>query len=188
MSEINMDEETEKKLDEIFNSIKIESVSKSSESVQSTELIKRIQRTNDLVGQVRHCQSLTKLFQHAKNLDYAHKSFKAIQINDITIELNQDIVIYTKEDGYCVGKTSEIIGVVRFQSYTPIIKIQWYYSKKDLRNIIGKYEDCVSEKELFLSDKFDLIQPDTIISLATVLDFVGFDQLKAVDDFTYFSR
>jgi hypothetical protein len=31
MSEMNMDEETEKKLDEIFNSIKIESVCKSSE-------------------------------------------------------------------------------------------------------------------------------------------------------------
>lgn len=103
-----MDEETEKKLNEIFHSIKLE-------YDLSQEPLKTIKKTNDLVGQVRHCKSLSNLFYHAKNLDYAHKEFKTLKINNLNISLNSDIVIYTKEDGQCVAKTIEMIGVLRFQ-------------------------------------------------------------------------
>ncbi|CAD8137726.1 unnamed protein product [Paramecium pentaurelia] len=181
MSEVNMDEETEKKLNEIFHSIKLE-------YDQSQEALKTIKKTNDLVGQVRHCKSLSTLFYHAKNLDYAHKEFKNLKINNLNINLNSDIVIYTKEDGQCVAKTIEMIGVMRFQQYTPIIRVQWYYSKNNLKEIIGRYIDCIGDRELFLSDQYDFIQPDTIISLAEVLDFKDFDKQDFVDDFTFYCR
>ncbi|CAD8047249.1 unnamed protein product [Paramecium sonneborni] len=181
MSEVNMDEETEKKLNEIFHSIKLE-------YDQSQEALKMIKKTNDLVGQVRHCQSLSTLFYHAKNLENSYKAFKSIKINNLNINLNSDIVIYTKDDGQCVAKIIEIIGVMRFQQYTPIIRVQWYYSKNNLKQIIGKYLDCIGEKELFLSDQYDFIQPDTIISLAEVLDLKDFDKKNIEKDFTFFSR
>ncbi|CAD8045923.1 unnamed protein product [Paramecium sonneborni] len=181
MREANMDEETEKKLNEIFHSIKLE-------YDQNQEALKKINKTNDLVGQVRHCQSLSALFYHAKNLENSHKVFKTIKINNLNIKQNSDIVIYTKEDGHCVAKVIEIIGVIRFQQYTPIIKIQWYYSKNNLKKIIQKYLNCIGEKELFLSDHYDFIQPDTIISLAEVLDFKDLDMKNIINDFTFFCR
>ncbi|CAD8138722.1 unnamed protein product [Paramecium pentaurelia] len=181
MSSPNFNQETDRKLNEIFNSIKLE-------NVKTQEALKNISFTNNLIAQVRHCQSLTLLFQNVQNLSQAHKEFKEIKINNLSIKLNSDVVIYTKEDGHCIAKTTQIIGVVRFKQYTPIIKVQWYYNKKDLKQIIGKYYDCISQRELFLSDQYDYIQPDTIVGEAQVLELKEFEQKNLSNGFIFFCR
>ncbi|CAD8076710.1 unnamed protein product [Paramecium sonneborni] len=181
MSDPNIIQETHHKLNQIFNSIKLE-------NVQTQQALKTISNNNNLIAQVRHCKSLAQLFHNVQNLSQTHQLFKEIKINNLSIKLNNDVVIYTKEDGHCIAKVIEIIGVIKFQQYTPIIKVQWYYSKKDLKQIIGIYLDCISQRELFLSDQYDYIQPDTIVGEAQVLELKEFVQKNLTTGFIFFCR
>ncbi|CAK60470.1 unnamed protein product (macronuclear) [Paramecium tetraurelia] len=181
MSEPNIHQETNQKLNEIFNSIKLE-------NVKTQEAFKKISNTNNLVTQVKRCQSLTLLLQNIQSLNQAQKEFKEIKINNLCIKLNSDVVIYTKKNGHRIAKAVQIIGVARFQQYTPIIQVQWYYAKKDLKLIIGQYWDGISQRELFLSDQYDYIQPDIIVGEAQVLELEQFKQKNLSTGFVFFCR
>ncbi|CAD8132258.1 unnamed protein product [Paramecium pentaurelia] len=181
MSAPNINHETDRKLNEIFNSIKLE-------NVKTQETLKKISNTNNLITQVRRNQSLALLLQNVQNLNQTHKEFKEIKINNIPIKLNSNVVIYTKKNGHCIAKTIKIIGIVKFQHYTPIIQVQWYQKKKDLKQIIGQYFDCISERELFLSDQYDYIQPDIIVGEASVLELEQFEQKNQSTGFIFFCR
>ena len=99
--------------------------------------------------------------------------------------------------GYPNNSLAQITKVVLGQdlnkeSFWPMVKVKWYYSKNDLKNEGAlKDVDFISSYEVFSSTHQDPIFVETIVKKVKVIPFTEYEQLTNCNEFTedlYFTR
>eukprot|EP00897_Mesotaenium_endlicherianum_P001125 jgi/Mesen1/11012/ME000098S10402 len=85
-------------------------------------------------------------------------------------------------------KTPPYIGVIQNfvrQKNEDMVKIRWYYRPEETMNGRRNFH---GQKELFLSDHYDVTSADTIEGKCNVYSFQEYQALSSVDDDEYFCR
>lgn len=90
---------------------------------------------------------------------------------------------------FYVGKITKIIpnGGISIYKNWPTIQVQWYYRKKDIYLSNLSYKEDLSENEIFLSNHFENIIIESIISKCTIVSIDKYD-LGGNHDETFFTR
>lgn len=118
-----------------------------------------------------------------------------IKYNNIIYSIGDvvEVMMY----GYPNNSLAEITKVVIGQelgknSFWPMVKVKWYYSKNDLFNEGAlKDVDFISNYEVFSSTHQDPIFVETIVKKVKVIPFLEYEQLTTCNEFTedlYFTR
>ena len=88
-----------------------------------------------------------------------------------------------------VAKIIKIINLVDDDDICiPLIKVQWYIRKNELKNIPQDQLDCISENEVFKTHEMDYVEIDSILGMATILSYGEYDAIETLHDHTYFTR
>lgn len=120
---------------------------------------------------------------------------KKIKYNNIVYSIGDvvEVMIYD----YPSNSIAQIVKIVFGEelgknSFWPMIKVKWYYSKNDLLNEgVLKDANFISNYEVFSSIHQDPIFVETIVKKVKVIPFSEYEKLNSCIDFTedlYFTR
>lgn len=117
------------------------------------------------------------------------KNYRKIEDNPGIYSID-DFVVVSSEEGksYSICK---IIDMIPLEGLA-IIEIQWYYRKEKINWAKNKQDPSIckdlSNKELFESDHYDTISPESIKCKCQVLSLKDYQLLKLVRQTTFFTR
>lgn len=101
------------------------------------------------------------------------------------------VMLSDGENGFYVAKIVKVIvknGIISSKQW-PSIQVQWYYRKNDivLSNSNATYKVGLSDNEVFISDHYENVIIESIISKCTVKSADDYEK-GVIDDKTFFSR
>ncbi|CAD8168626.1 unnamed protein product [Paramecium pentaurelia] len=116
------------------------------------------------------------------------KKYNSIQKFNKIYHVNQDVAVCALNDDIYSAKLIKIYCIKDpSNTYIPIIQVQWYYSKQDLK-IDQKLIKCISDKELFFSTHSEYLPANKIQIGIKVLTFEEYSDLEFEEETIFFSR
>lgn len=103
--------------------------------------------------------------------------------------VGDDIMLSDGNNGFYIAKITKLIpkgGISTYKNW-PTIQVQWYYAIKDIRPKISLNPEDISDNERILSNHFENVIIESIISKCSVLSLEKYEQLGS-DDLTFFTR
>ena len=70
----------------------------------------------------------------------------------------------------------------------PLIKVQWFYRKTELMGLKKDDLDCISENEVFKTNKSYYTEIECLVGLAIILSYEEYDQIEELNDNIFFMR
>lgn len=123
-----------------------------------------------------------------------YDKYPCVLYNSTKYEIGDCFMANNYNRQYRIGRLLKIIPLNGIAKYNwPSIKVQWYYSKKQIdRKKNGltdtKKYNCISNHELFASNKTEIILIENIISKCYVIPIDTYLQLSKPSKNIYFTR
>ena len=122
------------------------------------------------------------------------RHYKKICFKDTLYHVGETLLFKETETSNIIGRLVRIIpeGGNPLHPKWPMLEVQWFYKKQDLdfKKLGIAPEDLryIGDNEVFLTNHFDKIYPDSINGRCRVYPIMEYDELNNVDNLTYFTR
>lgn len=118
-------------------------------------------------------------------------SYSKFRYQGNVYSVGDTVMLSDGENGFYIAKITKLIlqsGIAAYKKW-PTIQVQWYYRKKDiyLPSMSETYRDGLSDNEVFVSDHFENIIIESILSKCSVISIEKYDQGNN-DEKTFFTR